>query len=109
MALAIGIAGLFLLPSPWNVLVVVGAASIEVGEVFLWIKFLRRYRVTTGAEGMIGEFAVVQSDCDPRGRVTVRGEGWKAVSEDGTPIPARSPVTVVGIKGLTLTVRETAG
>lgn len=104
MALALGIAGLLFLPQPWNVLAVVLAASVEVGEVFLWIKFLSRYRVTTGAEGMIGEFAVVQAAIDPRGRVTVRGEGWKAVSEDGRPIAARQPVTVVGVDGLTLTV-----
>lgn len=104
MALALGIGGLLLLPQPWNVAAVVIAASVEVGEIFLWIKFLRRYRITTGAEGMIGELAVVQSTCDPRGRVTLRGEGWKALSADGRAIAAEEPVTVVAVKGLTLTV-----
>jgi membrane-bound serine protease (ClpP class) len=107
MALALGIAGFFLLPQPWNVLAVVLAASIEVGEIFLWIKFLSRYRITTGAEGMIGELAVVQAPLDPRGRVTFRGEGWRAVSVDGRPIGVREPVKVVAVEGLTLTVAVT--
>ena len=48
MILALAIAGLFVLPGPWRVVVVVVAVFIEVGEVFFWIRFLRRYRVTTG-------------------------------------------------------------
>ena len=61
---------------------------VEVGEIFLWIKFLRRYRVTTGAEGMIGERAEVISRCDPRGSVRVHGEIWNARCEPGAE-PAR--------------------
>ena len=55
MLLIAGLAGLFLLPSPWNVLAVSAAALVEVAEVWFWLRFLRRYRVRTGAEGMIGE------------------------------------------------------
>ena len=33
------------------------AALIEVAEVAFWLRFLRRYRVQTGAEGMLGERA----------------------------------------------------
>ncbi len=74
MILALAIAGLFVLPDPWRIVVLVCAALIEVGEVFLWIRFLRRYRVTTGAEGMVGERAEVIGP----GRVRVRGEIWSA-------------------------------
>ena len=56
------------------VIVVCVAALIEVVEVFLWIRFLRRYRVTTGVEAMIGERAEVIGP----GRVRVRGEIWNA-------------------------------
>ena len=42
--------------------------------MFFWIRFLRRYRVTTGAEGMIGEAAQVIGP----GRVRLRGEIWSA-------------------------------
>ena len=76
MILALAIAGLFVLPGPWRIVVVVVAVFIEVGEVFFWIRFLRRYRVTTGVEGLIGERAHVIDALDPgdRMRVRVRGE-----------------------------------
>ena len=77
MILALAIAGLFVLPDPWRIVVLVCALVIEVGEVFLWIRFLRRYRVTTGAEGMVGERAEVIGP----GRVRVRGEIWSARGE----------------------------
>ena len=72
-----GLAGLFLLPTPWNVVAVCVAAMIEVAEVGFWMRFLRRYRVRTGAEGMIGERAeVIEAVTDGGGRVRVYGEIW---------------------------------
>ena len=62
------IAGLFFLPDPWRVVVLVCAALVEVGEVFFWIRFLRRYPVTTGAEGLVGDRGEVIVRCAPRGR-----------------------------------------
>jgi membrane protein implicated in regulation of membrane protease activity len=98
MALALAIAGLFFLPDPWRFLLLVCALVVEVGEVFLWIRFLRRYRVTTGAEGMIGERAEVIGP----GRVRLRGEIWHARGAEG----ARPGgfVTVAGVDWLTLRV-----
>jgi membrane protein implicated in regulation of membrane protease activity len=106
MLLILGIAGLFLLPDPWNVIVVCVAALVEIGEVFFWIKFLRRYRVQTGAEGLLGERAEVIEPCSPRGRVRIRGEIWNARCEDSAA-PGDS-VTVAAVEGLTLVV-EPAG
>ncbi len=74
MILTLAIVGLFVLPDPWRIVFLLCALLIEVGEVFLWIRFLRRYRVTTGAEGMIGERAEVIGP----GRVRFRGEIWNA-------------------------------
>jgi membrane protein implicated in regulation of membrane protease activity len=78
------------------------AAVIEVAEVFLWIKFLRRYRVTTGAEGLIGERAQVIAACAPDGRVRVRGEIWNARCEH--PLEPGETAEVAAVDGLTLTV-----
>ncbi len=76
-----GLAGLFLLPEPWNVVAVCAAAVIEVAEVAFWIRFLRRYRVRTGAEGMIGERGeVIEAVGAGGGRVRVYGEIWAARS-----------------------------
>jgi len=94
--LALAIAGLFFLPQPWNVVLVCVAALIEVGEVFLWIRFLRRYRVTTGIEGMLGERGEVIGP----GRVRVRGEIWNARGA----VAGGEAVRVTGVDGLTLVV-----
>jgi membrane-bound serine protease (ClpP class) len=100
--LALAIAGLFFLPDPWNVVVLVVAALIEVGEVFLWIKFLRRYRITTGAEGMLGERAEAIGILDPAGQVRLRGEIWNARSS--APVADGAEVRVAAVDGLTLVV-----
>lgn len=102
MLIALAIAGLFLLPDPWRFVVAGAVAVIEVGEIWFWIRFLRRYRVTTGAEGMIGEVGEALERCDPAGRVRLRGEIWNARSEDA--VAPGDAVRVRGVEGLTLVV-----
>ena len=110
MLLAASIVGLFVLPAPWNVIGVCVAAVVEVGELYLWILFLRRYRVRGGAEGMIGERAEVIEACDPEGRVKLRGEIWAAVADAGRRLEAGERVRVRGVDGLQVTVaREDPG
>ena len=43
MLLALAIVGVFVLPEPWGLIALPVAAVVEVAEVFLWIRFLRRY------------------------------------------------------------------
>jgi membrane-bound serine protease (ClpP class) len=93
---------LFLLPPGWGLALVVAAMAIEVAEVGFWIRFLRRYRVRTGIEALIGSSAEVIEACDPRGRVRFRGEIWHAQCDTGAEIGDR--VTVTGVHGLTLQV-----
>ena len=102
MLLALALAGLFVLPSPWGVVGVVVAAAIEVLEVAFWRRFLRRYRVRTGVEAMVGTRAEVLESCAPDGRVQVRGEIWKARSE--IPIDSGRYVRIIAVDGLTLSV-----
>ena len=106
MLLALAIAGLFFLPDPWRVIILGAALVIEVGEVYLWIRFLRRYRVTTGAEGMVGESGEVIERCRPRGRVRVRNEIWNARADPGVDEGQR--ITVREVDGLTLVVEPHA-
>jgi len=63
-----------------------------------------RRRSKTGAEGLIGRVAVVDTDLAPRGKVTLGGELWRAESLEGD-IPAGTEVRVEGAEGLTLKVR----
>lgn len=63
----------------------------------------RRRRPETGVEGMAGLRGVALSAIDPGGHVMVRGEIWQARSE--TAIETGTPVRVISIQGLELTVR----
>jgi membrane protein implicated in regulation of membrane protease activity len=93
---------LLVLP-PWLGLVAVATGIVvEIAEVGFWVRFLRRYRVSTGAEGLIGQVAEVVEACAPRGRVRMRGEIWHARCEAGAPVGAQ--VTIAGVHGLTLEV-----
>jgi membrane-bound serine protease (ClpP class) len=109
MLLTASIVGLFVLPSPWNVIGVCIAAVIEVGELYVWKRFLDRYRVRGGAEGMIGERAEVTEACDPEGRVKLRGEIWSAVAEDGNSFGPGDRVRVTAVQGLKLRVGPEPG
>lgn len=104
MVLAASIVGLFLLPSPLNVILFGLALLLEVGEIFLWIKFLERYRVRGGAEGMIGERATVIETCDPEGLVRVRGEMWKATADPGDALAVGDRAVVHTVEGLRVRV-----
>ena len=92
------------LPPGWGIAVVTAAAVIEVAEVGFWIRFLRRYRIATGKEALIGATAEVIETCDPRGRVRLRGEIWHAECAETAEIGER--VTVTGVHGLTLEVER---
>ena len=102
MLLTLAIIGLFFLPDPWRVVILVVAAFIEVFEIFLWIKYLRRYRVKTGAEGMVGERAEAIAPLEPDGKVRLRGEIWNARAT--APVPEGAAVRVKNVEGLTLLV-----
>jgi membrane-bound serine protease (ClpP class) len=93
---------LFVFP-PWLGLVAVSVGVVvEVAEVGFWVRFLRRYRVATGTEALIGSTAEVIETCDPRGRVRLRGEIWHAVCDSSAQVGER--VRITGVEGLTLRV-----
>jgi membrane-bound serine protease (ClpP class) len=67
-----------------------------------------RYKVTTGAEGMVGEMGVAKSAVGPQGgHVFVHGELWTASS--AAPIAAGSKVRVTGVEGLRVSVEAAGG
>jgi membrane protein implicated in regulation of membrane protease activity len=107
MLLAASIVGLFVLPPPWNVIGVCVAALVEVGELYLWKRFLDRLRVRGGAEGMIGERAEVIDWLGPRGRVKTRGEIWAAEAPPGVTLEPGERVLVRTVNGLVLGVGKT--
>ncbi len=77
-------------------------AIITLFLVSLVVK-ARRRKAETGMEGMTGLRGVALSDLDPEGRVMVRGEIWQA--RCASNVTKGTPVRVVSIQGLELTVR----
>ncbi len=92
----------FVLSPPIGAAVVVLAAVFEVGEVVFWRRFLRRYRVSTGVEALLGESVEVVEACDPSGRVRVRGELWNARAPQ--PMKVGEVARVTAVDGLTLEI-----
>jgi membrane protein implicated in regulation of membrane protease activity len=105
LAIAILLTVLVLSP-PVGIAVMALAAVVEVGEVMFWRRFLRRYRVSTGAEALVGETVEVVEACDPSGRVKLRGELWKASCEQ--PLAIGEAARVTAVNGLTLEVAPKA-
>ena len=91
-----------MLPSPWGVVVVIGAACLEVVEI-TWGLRLARGRSSVGAETLVGREAVVVRALDLEGQVAIDGERWKARSE--TPVAVNAKVVIESIDRLTLKVR----
>lgn len=88
---------------PWRALAIIGLGAIEVFEIWLWLK-LRKMRSITGAEGMVGSKGRVVEDCDPDGRVSVKGALWNAHCTEG--IEAGGEVVVTAVEGLRLEVKR---
>jgi membrane-bound serine protease (ClpP class) len=93
---------LFVLPSPWGIVAVAGAAVLEVGETAFWIWLSKRRRPQVGAEALIGATAEVVTACRPVGNVRVVGELWRARCEAGAD--PGDTVRIRGLEGLTLVV-----
>ena len=108
MLLAIAILlTVFVLSPPIGAAVVVLAAVVEVGEVLFWRRFLRRYRISTGAEALVGQDVEVIEACDPYGRVRVRGELWNARAAE--PLQVGQRARVAAVVGLTLEIEPDRG
>jgi membrane-bound serine protease (ClpP class) len=102
LALVVGFVLFALLDPPLGVIALAVGAVLEVGEAVFWSWYLRRYKVMTGVEGLIGERAETIEPCEPRGRVRLRNEIWSAVCEQGAG--AGETVSVTAVDGLTVTV-----
>jgi membrane-bound serine protease (ClpP class) len=102
LLIAAVVAALLVVPSPWGIPLVVGAAIVELAETWFWVRLSRRRRIAVGAETLIGAEAVVTEPCRPLGQVRLRGEIWQARCEAGGDPGER--VRVTGREDLVLLV-----
>ncbi|MEM7350054.1 MAG: nodulation protein NfeD [Acidobacteriota bacterium] len=65
---------------------------------------VRRRKVLTGREGLVGSRGVARTEIAPRGKIFVHGELWAAEAE--TPVAVGSQVVVVSVDGLKLHVES---
>ena len=97
---------IFVLPAPWNGLVLALGVLGEAGEVVFGIWYSRRRRAAVGAGQMVGSTVRVSEPCSPRGHVSYKGELWAAVCAEGADTGER--VRIVAMDGLTLVVERIA-
>ncbi|KAA3657012.1 MAG: nodulation protein NfeD [Calditrichaeota bacterium] len=80
--------------------------SLITGILFVWAVGLalraRQRKVTTGAEGIIGEKGIAKSVIAASGQVQVHGEIWSAYAD--SEIPVGSAVRVLQVEGLKIKV-----
>lgn len=104
LILAILVSALFL-SWPWNLVVVLCGAILEVGEVTWGLRLAHRWRPKTGAETMVGQTAVVTVACRPSGQVRLHGELWEATCVAGADVG--EAVRVTALHDLTLVAETT--
>ena len=104
MFFIVGLALLFVLPSPWNVVGFAVSLVAFIGEVGFWQRRVKGRRVRAGAETLIGSTATVLAACRPDGQVRVSGEIWEARCADGAD--PGDTVTVVAREDLLLVVAK---
>ncbi len=83
-----------------------GSILIIVGLLMWKALSVRRQKVTTGVEGLVGERGQARTDVDLRGKVFIHGELWHARAEQ--PIAAGGEIEVTAVEGMTLRVRAPA-
>ncbi len=104
MLVIIGLAALIVFGLPWGLVALAGGLALEILEYLGWKRFLKRYRLRSGPETMVGMTATVIDDCAPLGRVRLLGELWNARARE--TIPEGDMVRITAVDGLTLEVER---
>ena len=102
MFLLLALLLLIVLPDPWNLVAALASAILGATEVLFWERRMRRHKVQTGVENLVGAVGTVTEPFTPIGQIRVHGELWEARSAVDTPVG--SAVRVIAVDGLTLKV-----
>ena len=79
MLLLIAVAlAIFVLPSPWGIVLVVVAGIIDIAESGLLVWWSQRRKASVGAQALVGKVGVTIGQLWPTGQINVYWEIWKA-------------------------------
>ena len=91
------------------VLGVIGVVGILVARPYLVDRLhIGRPTLRSGADSMVGQHAVLIEPIgglEQPGHVRIAGELWPALTEDGSSVPAATPVVVTALRSTVLIVR----
>jgi membrane-bound serine protease (ClpP class) len=93
---------IFVLPSPWGVITVVVALTIDLVEIGVGLWYSKRRKAKVGASALVGLTGVAMEPLGPDGQVRVNGEIWRAHCDVGCD--AGASVVVRAVSGLMLEV-----
>jgi membrane protein implicated in regulation of membrane protease activity len=102
MFLLLALVLLLVLPDPWNVVAGLAALAAWGVEVLYFYRRMRRAKVVTGIENLVGARGKAVESLEPAGHVRVQGELWDAHAAE--PLAAGTAVRVVAVHDLTLEV-----
>ena len=102
MLLLLALLLFIVVPSPWNVVGALVTGALGVVEVVYWQRRMRREKVQTGIENLVGASGEAAERLAPSGHVRVLGELWQANSS--SELPRGAHVRVVAVNDLTLEV-----
>ena len=93
--------------SPAVLLATAAFVAVFFAIVLRKVLKVRRMPPAQGVEAIVGQQGVaIGAGLNPEGIVRVSSEEWRAISADGSRIPAGAPVLVTRIDGLVLTVER---
>ena len=94
------------------VLGVIGVVGIVAARPFVVERLhIGRRALRSGADSMVGQQALLLEPIlglGQPGHVKIGGESWPALTEDGSALPATTPVIVTAIRSTVLIVRATS-
>jgi membrane protein implicated in regulation of membrane protease activity len=107
MFLLLALLLLLFLPDPWNLAAALASLVLAAVEIVFWERRMRRHKVQTGIEKLVGATGVVTEPCAPVGQIRVHGELWEARSDEELVVGDR--VRVTAVHGLSLDVESAEG
>jgi membrane-bound serine protease (ClpP class) len=102
MFVALALVLFLVLPDPWDVIGGLVSLACGVVEITYWQRRMRRAKVETGVENLIGSIGEVTAALAPVGQIRVLGELWQARAS--SDVPPGTSVRVVAVNGLILDV-----